>query len=123
MKKSDVLAWLQENWIRLRKTQPKFFKVWDKIDSILIFIGGIPTMMVWIQQIDPSLSIDILVPNAQWTKILFKVIAFIGLYGKFKNKLTVANAKEIVVDNGTIISKPTSDLPFSEKKEAPKIIE
>lgn len=114
---TDFSAWIAENIQRLKQSSPKFFTVWSRINTIVLALAGIPTLM-------DSLGIDISVSPPHWALPILKVATYAAAWGLFMSKLTVNMSHEVKVsDEGTLIQKPCGDLPYSEKKEDPKIIE
>jgi len=118
MKQTDLIAFLQETFQRLKQTSPKFFKVWNTINSIMLFIAGIPTIINWLDIPD----LNFLLPDVA-VRVVLKVVAFAAGWGLLMNKLTVQSNHEIVKNGLTILSKPCPDLPFTEKKEDIKILD
>ena len=118
MKQSDLIAFLKENLQRLKQTSPKFWKVWTTINSIILFIAGIPTIMAWMDISD----LNKFLPDAS-VAIILKIIAFASAWGLFMSQLTVQSNSEVIVEGGNVISKPCGDLPFTEKKDEAKIIQ
>lgn len=118
MNQSDFILWLQENLSRLKQTSPKFWKVWTAINSLLLLISGIPTVMAWSGVKD----LNQFLPGTPG-RIVLRIIAFAAGYALIQNKLTVTSTHKVVVDGDILISKPCPDLPYTEKKESMKIIE
>ncbi|HEY5391070.1 MAG TPA: hypothetical protein VIJ57_03060 [Hanamia sp.] len=117
MNQSDLIAFLQENLQRLKTKSPKFFRVWNFINSVILLFSGIPTIL---NMINIS-SLDVILPNSA-TKIVLKIIAFSAAWGLFMNKLTVKSSHEVVEDSGVLIQKPCDSLPFTAKKEPAKLL-
>ena len=117
MNQSDLITFLQEILQRLKTKSPRFFKVWNFINSVILLFSGIPTIlnMLNIQ------SLNVILPNKA-TEVVLKIIAFSAAWGLFMNKLTVKNTHEVVEDSGTLIQKPCTDLPFTSKKEPAKLL-
>lgn len=110
--KTDVMAFLQEIIVRFSQKSPKFFKVWNAINGIILFLSGLPVLLTQFGITDLNVL----------PAYVLKIITFASMWGLFMNKLTVKNSHEVINDNGTVIQKPCADLPFTEKKEDPKII-
>ena len=123
--KNDIIAFLLENIQRLKQKSPAFLRVWGRINIALIFFGGIPTALNWIQNefkdvVDFS---SILPTDTPWLLVLLKVCTILGFWGKLMTALSVQSNHEIIEDNGTLIQKPCEDLPYTKKKEGYKLVE
>lgn len=116
-------SFLLENIQRLKETSPKFWKMWGRINIALIFFGGVPTGLNWLQT-EFSFDFSSILPmNSPWILVALKICAIMGMWGKFMTALSVQSNHEIVSDNGTLIQKPCDNLPFTSEKEATKLIE
>jgi hypothetical protein len=118
MKQSDIIAFIQEILQRLKTRSPKFFKVWNFINSAVLLISGVPTLL---NMLDIQ-SVETILPSTS-AKVVLKIIAFASAWGLFMNKLTVKSNHEVIEDEGALIQKPCTDLPFTAKKEPAKLLE
>lgn len=110
---TDLIAFLTEIIQRLKQKSPKFFKVWNVFNSILFVIAGIPVLLTQFGFTDLNIL----------PAYVLKIITFASAWGLFMNKLTVKSSSVVVTDGNTVIQKPSDKLPFTEKKEAPVIVD
>lgn len=111
--KTDVMAWLSENLQRFLQKSPTFFKVWTIINGILLFISGLPVILTQFGFTDLNIL----------PAYVLKIIAFAAAWGLFMSKLPVKNSKDVTVEGDIVIQKPKPSLPFTEKKEAPVVVD
>jgi hypothetical protein len=113
-KPSDVSAFFQEILERLKQRSPKFFHVLSRINMLILALSGVPTILN---------QLNIVIPP-HWAILVLKITTAASAWGLFIGKLTVQGHPEIVqTDNGVLLTKPSPDLPFTEKKELTKVVE
>ena|SRR5690606_14853573 len=116
---------IKENIQRLKQTSPKFFKAWGRINMALLFFGGIPTALNFIQnQFAGIVDFSSILPmDSPGLLVFLKLCAIAGGWGKFMTVLAVQNNTEIIKDNGVLMEKPCDDLPYTSQKTGVKLVE
>ncbi len=114
-----LTRFFQETVARLSQTSPKFFKIWNRINSGLLVVSGIPTILNWLDIPD----LETFLPPT-WAKYVLKIIAFAAGWGLLMNKLPVQGTAVGVTEGGNVLKvTPDDKLPFTaavEKKLAEK---
>lgn len=94
----NIIAFLQEIYIRFISPSPKFFQIWQIISAIITFITGIPNLLQLMQQ---QLGVSLTLPNFM-TSYEVKIVAFCSGVAWLMSKMTV--------------DVPKKPLPFSQSK-------
>lgn len=118
----DIPSFIKETIERLKQTSPVFFKWWGRVNVALIFIGGIPVALQYIQT-KYGIDFNSILPHAEWVQNSLKIMASAGVWGKIMTSMTVVKRTETVTDGDVTIQKVLPEFPFTEKKEPAKIIE
>lgn len=102
------MVFLSETLQRLKERSPKFFKVWNTFNSILLVVAGLPVILTQFGVTDLNIL----------PAYVLKIITFASAWGLFMNKLTVQSTP-IGVTPGKTVLKVTdeSKLPFTAANE------
>lgn len=108
MTPNPLIAWLQENFLRLTSKSPAFFKIWQ-------IITGIPVLIIALPEALRILNIDLPQVFSQHVQTAVSWAAT----GMFLMSFLPTQSKVVAVDqHGTAIKQTNSDLlPFTALKE------
>ena len=113
MNANPLIAWLQENFLRLTAKSPKFFKVWKIILGIPVLIIALPNALQVLNINLPQVFNDRIQDIVGWATTAAFLMAFLP-----------TQSKVVAIDqNGNPIKKTnTEKLPFTALQEE-KIVE
>lgn len=123
MNSISLPAWLKENFQRFKAASPTFFKIWGRINIVLLLVGGIPTALDWAQKVF-EFNVSTILPHAYWLRVALRIVAACGAWGKIMNSLTVQSPIVGITPGGVPVKMTLTDMqPFTdavEKKAAEK---
>lgn len=110
----NIMSFLTEMIQRLKQKSPKFFKIWNIFNSIVLFVSGLPVILTQFGITDLNVL----------PAYVLKIITFCAAWGLFMTKLTVSSTPIGVTHKGDVLKVSIDDkLPFTtavEKKAAAK---
>lgn len=110
--------WLKEAWHRFKMERPLFFKVMDRIVSLLVLIPGLPYVLRQIEQILLEFGVEYSFP-AFLTILSNKFAVGLGIGAKIGTWFAVKSTPVAQTEEGqavTVLDK--EKMPFTTKSEA-----
>lgn len=108
---NPVFLFLKETFTRLITKSPLFFRIWNLILGILIFITGLPTFLVYF---------DISIPS-EWKLLMDKHVARAAIAVLLMSMLSAQSKTVAVTKEGEAVKQTNPDLlPFTAQIENKK---
>ena len=112
MTTNPLIAWLQENFIRLTQKSPKFFKIWKIILGVPVLVIALPNALQILNINLPQVFNDHVQDIVGWATTAAFLMSFLP-----------TDSKVVAVDqDGTALKQTDVDkLPFTAKQEQKEV--